>query len=339
MKLYIRVCLYLYHGKIETSGLSNVPKDKPVVFLPNHQNALIDVLLIAVDCNRKPYFLTRSDVFRNKTLNMIFDFFGMIPIYRIRDGRESLKNNQAVFDQCAELLKKKEALVLFPEGNHNLKRRIRPLSKGFTRILFNTLEQHRDLDVRLVPVGLNYKNAECFPDSVAIHYGNKIAVQDLYEVEDLKSTTERIKEAVSSELKTLTTHIEDEERYTEIVQYLDALNVNYLNPKDVNDAIKNMGIQDIKTRGISKKKMVSRLLKGVFIVLNFPVILLWRAVFKSKVWETEFMGTLRFAYSLIIYPIFYVLLFIAIASFWNIPMGLIIVMVLFLFNWMYVKLV
>ena len=91
----------------------------------------------------------------------------MIPIYRIRDGRESLKNNQAVFDLCSDLLQQKEAILMFPEANHNLKRRVRPLSKGFTRILFNTLLQAPETDIQIVPVGINYKDAVRFPDQVA----------------------------------------------------------------------------------------------------------------------------------------------------------------------------
>ncbi|HZJ21288.1 MAG TPA: 1-acyl-sn-glycerol-3-phosphate acyltransferase, partial [Pricia sp.] len=64
LKLWIKAGLYLYYGKIKISGLENVPRNEPVLFLPNHQGALMDVLLIVTDCHRKPFFLTRSDVFK-----------------------------------------------------------------------------------------------------------------------------------------------------------------------------------------------------------------------------------------------------------------------------------
>ena len=110
-RLWVKIGLYLYFGKIKVSGLSHIPKDKPVLFLSNHQNALLDVLLIGIDCNRKPYFLTRADVFNSPILKAIFDIFQMIPIYRIRDGRESLKKNQAVFDRCARSVAKQAGYI------------------------------------------------------------------------------------------------------------------------------------------------------------------------------------------------------------------------------------
>lgn len=337
VKVGVKLSLYLYCGKIKVFGLHNVPKNKPVLFLPNHQNALIDVLLIAVDCNRKPYFLTRSDVFKSTFLKAIFNFAQMIPIYRIRDGRESLKNNQAIFDTCAELLEMNEAMVMFPEANHNLKRRVRPLSKGFTRVLFNTLEKNPNLDIRLVPVGLNYKNAEAFPDEAALYYGKDIAVQELYDPEDIISSILRIKNAVSESLKTLTTHIESEELYEDIVSQLNTLGVDYLKPQDVNTTIRNLDTIENKKKTNPKSSVITKLFKGVFMFLNFPILLLWRTMVKPKVREPEFIGTFRLAFALLTYPIYFGALLTLIVSFWSLPVAIVIVIALFVFNFTYVR--
>ncbi|MDO1499424.1 1-acyl-sn-glycerol-3-phosphate acyltransferase [Winogradskyella maritima] len=120
---------------MEVHGLENVPKTGAVLFLPNHQKALIDVLLIVTDCHRKPYFLTRSDVFNKQVLRRFFAFSTNDSDIQMRDGRNQLKNNEAVFKKCTELFENEEAIVLFPEANHNLRRRVRNLSKGFTRIV------------------------------------------------------------------------------------------------------------------------------------------------------------------------------------------------------------
>ena len=207
IKSVVKAGLHCYYKKIEIVGMENVPKDKPVLFLPNHQSALMDVLLIVTDCNRKPYFLTRSDIFGKPFLDAIFNFFRMIPIYRIRDGRHALPKNEAIFDKCADILKRKSALAMFPEANHNLKRSVRPLSKGFTRILFRALEKYPDLDIQLVPVGLNYKDAVRFPDEVSLYYGTPIALQSIYQETDLPSTVIRLKESITQNLQRLTTHI------------------------------------------------------------------------------------------------------------------------------------
>ena len=263
VRLWVKASLHLYFGKIKIHGLENIPKDAPVLFLPNHQNALLDVLLIAVDCNRKPYFLTRSDVFNGKILHAIFDFLQMIPIYRMRDGRESLKNNQAVFDYCSELLMKKEAILMFPEANHNLKRRVRPLSKGFTRILFNTMVKGSDADIQIVPVGINYRDAESFPDKVALFFGAPISVNGMYDPEDEKGSVDSIKEAVSSRLENLTTHIADEANYEEIAGQLNSLQVDYLRPKVVNKAISELQHTTFNSKVKRNKGILQKLFRGV----------------------------------------------------------------------------
>lgn len=334
IKAWIKSGLHLYFSRIKVHGLANVTKDKPVLFLSNHQSALLDVLLIGVDCNRKPYFLTRADVFKKPLLKRFFSFLRMIPIYRIRDGRESLKNNAMIFDQCARLLGNNEAILMFPEANHSLKRRVRPLSKGFTRILFAALRKNPDLDIRLVPIGLNYQNAESFPDSAAIYFGKEISVQQLYEASDLNSSTHAIKEEVSKALKTLTTHIEDEALYDKIVRQLDEDSTDYLDPIKVNSKLKEF--KPLKTH--KKRKSKNKFLRIVFCIFNFPILLFWKTIIKPRIWEPEFTATIRFGFALMAYPLYYSLVFIVLRFLFDPITALVSVLCIFLFNWGYVKL-
>ena len=296
LKHIIQLGLHCYHRKIQVYGLENIPKNKPVLFLPNHQNALIDVLLIAVDCNRKPYFLTRSDVFGGSMLDALFKYVRMIPIYRIRDGRSTLAKNDVVFDNCAKVLGQGEAIVMFPEGNHSLKRRVRPLSKGFTRVLFRTAELYPELEIQIIPVGVNYSNAQKFPSSAAVYFGEPISFQKQYDKENLAQSVVRIRKMVAMSLKTLTTHISSEEDYAENVTYLEAQNVDFLNPVHCNRLLKEKVTLANPVRDESKP-VINRasIFQVMFSVLNLPVLLVWRFVVKPKVPEPEFMGTFRFA--------------------------------------------
>lgn len=337
VKTIIRVALHLYFGKIIVKGLKNVPKDKPVLFLPNHQNALLDALLIVINCNRKPFFLTRSDVFKNNILKTIFKLFQMLPIYRIRDGRDSLKNNQAVFESCKTLLKNKESLLMFPEANHNLQRRVRPLSKGFTRILFSTLEAHPELDIQIVPVGLNYKKMVAFPDTAAIFYGEPIAAKEYYNSENVNASVVALKELVSARIQKLTTHIASEENYEVIEKQLDALGVDYMQPEAVNKTIASIELGAIESSK-SSSSMTAVFLRSVFWLLNFPVLILWKLLVKPKIWEPEFSATLRFGFSFVIYPMYYGVIF-ALLTFLATPLvALFTVVGIFIFNWIYVRL-
>tara|TARA_R110001592_G_scaffold114996_4_gene315195 strand:+ start:1581 stop:2633 length:1053 start_codon:yes stop_codon:yes gene_type:complete len=338
VKLVVKTGLYTYHKKIVITGLDNVPTHKPVLFLPNHQSALIDVLLIATDCQRKPYFLTRADVFSSSWLRLIFSYFKMLPIYRMRDGRETLVNNNLIFDTCAEILNRGEALVIFPEANHNLQRRVRNLSKGFTRIILRSFELYPELDIQLVPVGLNYKNAVHFPDEVAVHYGKSISAKSLFDLDDINKSSQTIKNEVYDRLKKLTTHIPNELDYDAAISRLNDENINFLNPEVVNNKIQEITKENgfSNDEGSSGKKQFN-FLKSVLVMVNFPLVLLWRLWLKPKVPEDEFIGTFRFVFSLIFYPIYLFILFIAISFSQNIEIALLTIGVLTAFNVLLVK--
>ena len=99
-------------------GRENIPTDGAILFSPNHQNALIDPILVGTTCNRSVHSLTRSDVFGGPW-QWFLDAMQMLPVYRIRDGYKQLKNNQGVFEQCYALLGNKKHMMMFSEGKHH----------------------------------------------------------------------------------------------------------------------------------------------------------------------------------------------------------------------------
>jgi 1-acyl-sn-glycerol-3-phosphate acyltransferase len=177
IRIYIRLGLFFYYKEIKLVNVESVPKTGAVMFLGNHQSALMDALFIAAKSGRFTYFLTRASVFQNVIIEKILRSLLMIPVYRVRDGWNKISKNNAIFKDCGELLGQNNALSLFPEGNHNIKRMVRPLSKGFTRIIHEALDQYPDLELNLVPVGFNYKHAEKFGDSVSLYFGNPITLK------------------------------------------------------------------------------------------------------------------------------------------------------------------
>ncbi|WP_299429751.1 lysophospholipid acyltransferase family protein [uncultured Maribacter sp.] len=272
IRSWVKFSLHFYFKTIKVHGLENVPKNKAVLFLPNHQNALIDALLIGVSTGRKPYFLVRSDVFAKPFLKKIFHFLRMLPIYRIRDGRSSLKNNEAIFNTCASLLCNKEAILAFPEASHNLIRKVRPLSKGFTRIIFTALHKNPNLHIIIIPVGVNYEEAISFPDKAALFFGKPIEISEWYNSENLNESVTKIKDLVSSQLKKITTHINDDENYDTIIKKIGVDNLSYLDPEKVNTEIKGYDLkEDIQLTATNNKRRMG-FFYYLFVLLNFPIV-------------------------------------------------------------------
>ncbi len=213
LRFVVRLAIKLFYRRIEIQGIENIPEEGPVLLAPNHQNAFIDALLPATLFPRTIHFLVRADVFKSNLARKFFNSIQMMPVYRQRDGVQNLAKNEETFRQCHEILRRGEVLLLFPEATHEGVRKLRPLSKGFTRILFGALEDgHEDLDIKVVPMGLNYSNYSDSQSRVLMSYGKPISVQDYRAqiAENEARAMNALRERVFAELAEEIIHIEDE---------------------------------------------------------------------------------------------------------------------------------
>ena len=323
VRSYIKLGLFFFFRRVYVHGVNSIPKDKPVLFLANHQNALLDALLIGTQSNRLLFFLTRAGVFNNKIISKLLSSFQMLPVYRIRDGWNNLSNNTAIFNTCAELFSKEEAIVIFPEGNHNLKRTVRPLSKGFTRIIFETFEKHPDTELLLIPVGLNYDKAEKFPSSISIFYGEAIAAKNFIS-NDRNQDVLSLKARVQSEISKLTTHIPSDD-YNKVIKKLNDLNVDFLKPKNVNKTI-NSNFEFYESPKKNSNKILRTIFKTLLIISLMGPYIIWKYVAQPKITDLEFLSTFRFAVAITLVPIWILLLAVVLVSNfgWLVALGFII---------------
>jgi hypothetical protein len=72
----VRGLLHLNFKRIEIHGLENIPRGR-VIFVGNHQNGLIDPLLIAAFNKRSTTFYTRASVFKNPIVSKILHYLGI----------------------------------------------------------------------------------------------------------------------------------------------------------------------------------------------------------------------------------------------------------------------
>lgn len=305
VKAYFKIGIFCYFQKIKVIGSENIPKQGAVMFISNHPNALLDPLLIGLTNKRTSNFLARAGVFKNKYIIQFFTMMKMLPIYRVRDGWSNLSKNEAIFETCYDLLNKHESIVIFAEGSHNINKRIRPLSKGFTRILFGTLDKYPNLPITIIPVGINYTSSPNFPSQVAIHYGSPISVAQFYTKQSLKQSVDTLKEVVSNSLKKLTVHIDNQENYRLIKNNLDILQVDYLNPTKTNQVLKNLQTDELRNRPIKKQTNWGFLLYSIIILNSLIPWLLWKKA-STKVKEIEFKSTFRFAFLITLFPLYYI---------------------------------
>ena len=215
LKTSISLVFMLFYKRIKSTGKENIPVGKPIIFAANHQNALMDPLGIIFTNPYQTMFLTRADVFNNPILLKIFTYFKMLPVYRIRDGADSLKNNERIFNKSAEILEANMSVALFPEATHTDQRRLRPLKKAVPKIAFLAEDKNNfELDLQIVPVGIYYENYVNSNSDLLINYGKPINIRKYKEVynENNQKGYNAFKGELEDCIKPLIIHIKDEEK-------------------------------------------------------------------------------------------------------------------------------
>ena len=232
----------------------------------------------------------------------------MLPIYRIRDGWQSLSENQKTFDTCEKLFLKNGAIIIFPEGNHGDQRRLRPLSKGFTRLAFETLQKQTNVKISIIPVGLNYTDPQAFRSSVSVYFGEAILANDYFK-EPKQRATNQLRNDLANRLKQLITHVEDTDHYDQIIQCLELTHPNYLDPDDTNERISRilkgevLPITPLKKEGFA---WMFNLLFSLSFVINFIPLMIWRKV-KSGIKDPVFIASLKSIFGIFLFPFYYFL--------------------------------
>jgi 1-acyl-sn-glycerol-3-phosphate acyltransferase len=166
------------YRNIISSGYKKVRKNKPALFVANHQNTFMDgILMVFTAGNSNPNILVRADIFKSSFAKKALGIIKLMPIYRKRDGANTLSQNEQIFNQCFDIFNRQGVVGLFPEGNHAFPRILRPLQKGASRIAFQAEEENNfNLNLSIIPVGLQYEHQTNKWHDVHVHYAEAINV-------------------------------------------------------------------------------------------------------------------------------------------------------------------
>lgn len=218
IRSYVRFAFWLTHKRVDVIGRNRIPQGKPIIFAPNHQNALMDPLALVCSNPHQTMWLARADIFKSETASSILKYLKLLPIYRIRDGKDNLSNNEQIFEQVTRILENKQTIALFPEAAHSGRRQMLPHKKAIPRIALEA-EAKNDLrlDLQIVPVGIYYDHYWAFNRSLIIEYGEPISI-DQYRDEYTRNPQKAmlsLRDEIHGQLSRLTLQIDSELHYQE----------------------------------------------------------------------------------------------------------------------------
>lgn len=216
LQLFVNMAIKASYRRIKYIGLERIPKDGAVIFAPNHTGTLMDAMVILAMNNRPKVFIARADIFKNPKLAKMFRFFKMMPIMRMRDGIEEVKKNNKTIEIAADVLKDRVPLCIFPEGKHQTKYSLQPISKGIFRIAIQAKELLGDTPLYIVPMGIRYGNFFRFRSTASLQVGEPINIGEFMAQNEEKTPQEQMnlmKRCLEERMKETILYIPGDEEY------------------------------------------------------------------------------------------------------------------------------
>jgi len=232
----------IHYRRIIVIGRDNISRDDYNIFAPTHQNSVMDSLGVIGTSVGQPIFLARSDVFRKGIIARLLYSFKILPVYRIRDGFDTLSQNDEIFKKTIDAILNKSGLAIHPEGEHSRYRRLRQLKKGICRIAFQAEEsQNFNLGIKIVPVGLEYTHYQRFREVLTVVYGKPFGISEFFDVykKSPQIAFNQLRDKISENMKPLMIHIESQEDYEALNELREIVNGKFSddrkNPKFFKD--------------------------------------------------------------------------------------------------------
>jgi len=214
LRFIFRIANRFYFRTIQVKGSENIPEKGPVFFVANHPSAFMDPIVIGTVVKRPLFFLAKGALFQNAFTRWLFPKFNMIPIFRNDETPGQGHKNKDVFLHCHKHLAKSGAILIFPEGVSLTERKIKKIQTGTARICLGAeAENNFNLDIRIVPIGLNFSDPHKFQSDLFVNIDTPIHVSDYYEAfkEDAFKAAHALTDEIRRRLETQVVAIQDAE--------------------------------------------------------------------------------------------------------------------------------
>ncbi len=134
-----RSMFYLTGSKIMMIGLKNIPKDKPVIFVSNHQGHM-DSVIIQGFIKKSKGFISIKEFENYPILGSWMTYTGSVFI-----DRGNMQQTLITINKAIDNLKRGQTMVVYPEGKLNKGAPTAPFERGWIRLV-------RKSDVPIVPI-------------------------------------------------------------------------------------------------------------------------------------------------------------------------------------------
>jgi 1-acyl-sn-glycerol-3-phosphate acyltransferase len=202
------IALHWFYRDIRVTGRNRIPVSAPLLIAVNHQNALVDSLIVGWVVPRRIVMTAKATLLSNPLIALVFRVLGVVPLRRVSDeARESngppvdRSRNTGAFEEILNLLGKSGAVLIFPEGKSHNEVGLEPLKTGLARLALQARDKRSIKGVTILPLGLVFED-KGMPGTIAgVHVGEPIEMDSWPNTDHVALTEEIAKRlrAVSEE--------------------------------------------------------------------------------------------------------------------------------------------
>ena len=194
----LRVLLRIFFRRVEVAGGEGVPAEGALLFVLNHQNGLVDPMVLLGLAPRRSVFLAKAPLFDMPVIGLLVKAFGSIPIHRRMDGATDPAQNDDTFRHVWLGLERGQAIAIFPEGTSHSDSSLKRFKTGAARIALGAAGvSAQGRVVHIVPAGLYYTTKTTFRSSVLLYFGRSIAVEPTEATGPSESAHDRVVDLTS----------------------------------------------------------------------------------------------------------------------------------------------
>jgi glycerol-3-phosphate O-acyltransferase / dihydroxyacetone phosphate acyltransferase len=175
------IALRWYYRDIQVEGRERIPRQRPLLLVVNHPNALVDALLVGWAVPRRVLVTAKSTLFANPFANVLLRVLGVVPLFRASDAVPSERldpaRNRDSFRAVHDALRRGGTVLIFPEGKTHDEPSLAPLKTGAARIAIAAQDAGDVQDLTIVPIGLTFERKDVPRTRVLVQIGEPIVMR------------------------------------------------------------------------------------------------------------------------------------------------------------------
>jgi 1-acyl-sn-glycerol-3-phosphate acyltransferase len=192
------IALHWFYGDIRVVGKDKIPARGPLLIAVNHQNALVDSLIVGWVVPRRIAMTAKATLADNPLIALVFRILRVVPLRRVSDEARKLNGftadrsrNREAFSEIVNLLGRGGAVLIFPEGKSHNEFGLEPLKTGLARLALQARDEGGIKGIRILPLGLVFEDKGTPGTAVGARIGEPIEM-DSWSVGDHTALTEEI---------------------------------------------------------------------------------------------------------------------------------------------------